>query len=89
MKLSMLSIDQIFAKKNVDIAVKIITLLVIGWIIMIAIPSLFVSLFDTIFGNIVLIGITILAGLYNINIGFIMAIVFMILFRFSHMSMHV
>ena len=85
----MLSIDQIFAKKNVDIAVKIITLLVIGWIIMIAIPSLFVSLFDTIFGNIVLIGITILAGLYNINIGFIMAIVFMILFRFSHMSMHV
>jgi len=88
MKMSMLSFDQIFAKKNVDIAVKIITLLVIGWIIMIAIPSLFVSLFDTIYGNIVLIGITVLAGLYNINIGFIMAIVFMILFRFSHMSIN-
>jgi hypothetical protein len=74
------------SRKNMNLAVGLITLLIFLWVIMFAVPSLFVSLFDTGLGNLILIIFIVLAGLYNVNLGVGLAVIFMILWRFSHMS---
>jgi hypothetical protein len=56
------------------------------WIIMFAVPSLFVNLFDTGLGNLILIAFIFLAAMYNINLAIGLGIVFLVLYRFSHMS---
>ena len=52
---------------------------------MFAVPSLFVNLFDTSLGNLILLVFIFLATMYNINLAVGLAIVFIILYRFSHM----
>ncbi len=80
------SFKETFSRKNLNLVVGLITLLIILWLVMFAVPSLFVSLFDTLLGNLILIGFIILATMYNVNLGVGLGIVFMILFRFAHMS---
>ena len=80
------SFGGIFSKKNLNLVVGLITLLVVLWIVMFAVPSLFVNLFDTILGNLILIAFIFLAAMYNINLAVGIAVVFIILYRFSHMS---
>jgi hypothetical protein len=81
------SFDTIFSRKNVNFVVGLLSLLLVLWLIMFAIPSLFVNLFDTNLGNLILIAFIILAGMYNIKLAVGLGVVFMILYRFSHMSM--
>lgn len=80
-----LSLEGIFSRKNLNLVVGLITLLIILWIVMFAIPNLFVSLFDTILGNLILIVFIFLAAMYNTNLAVGLAIVIIILWRFSHM----
>lgn len=80
------SFSGIFSKKNLNLVIGLITLLVVLWIIMFAVPSLFVNLFDTILGNVILIAFILLASIYNINLAVGLAVVFIILYRFSHMN---
>ena len=75
-----------FVKSNVNLVVGLITLLVVLWLIMFAIPSLFVTLFNTALGNFILIGFIILAGMYDPKLALGLAAVFFLLFRFSHLS---
>ena len=72
--------------KNINLVVGLITLLVVLWLIMFAIPSLFVSLFNTILGNFILLGLIILAAMYDTKLALGLAAVFFLLFRFSHLS---
>lgn len=81
-----MSFGGIFSKKNLNLVVGLITLLITLWVVMFAIPGLFVSLFDTGLGNLILIAFLFLAGMYNMNLAIGLAIVFIILWRFSHMS---
>lgn len=74
------------SRKNINLAVGLITLLIFLWVVMFAVPSLFVSLFDTGLGNLILIIFIVLAGLYNVGLAVGLAVIFMILWRFSHMS---
>jgi hypothetical protein len=78
-----------FGQKNVNVnlIVGLISLLVVLWLVMFTIPGIFVSLFDTLLGNLILISFIILAGMNNVTLGFGLAVIFIILFRFSHMSM--
>ena len=80
------SISEVFSKKNLNLAVGLITLLVVLWVVMFAVPSLFVSLFDTGLGNLILLAFVTLAFMYNTNLAVGLAIVFIVLWRFSHMS---
>lgn len=80
------SLDILFSRKNVNLVVGLITLLIVLWIVMFAVPGLFVSLFDTSLGNLILIAFIFLAAMYNINLAVGLAIVFIVLWRFSHMS---
>lgn len=80
------SLKETFSQKNLNLVVGLITVLIMLWLVMFAVPSLFVNLFDTLLGNLILIGFIILAGIYNLNLGVGLGIVFVILFRFAHMS---
>jgi hypothetical protein len=80
------SLGGLFSRKNLNLVVGLITLLLVLWIVMFAIPNLFVSLFDTVLGNLILIAFIFLAGMYNVNLAVGLAIVFIVLWRFSHMS---
>jgi hypothetical protein len=80
------SFDTIFSRKNVNLAVGLLSLLLVLWLIMFAIPSLFVNLFDTLLGNLILIAFIFLASMYNVKLAVGLGVVFMVLFRFSHMS---
>lgn len=81
------SLEGLFSRKNLNLVVGLITLLLVLWIVMFAVPSLFVNLFDTVLGNLILIAFILLAGMYNINLAVGLAIVFIVLWRFSHMSL--
>jgi hypothetical protein len=81
-----LSFHDVFSRKNLNLVVGLITLLIVLWVVMFAVPSLFVNLFDTTLGNLILIAFIFLAAMYNINLAGGLAIVFIILYRFSHMN---
>ena len=76
----------IFSKKNVNLIVGLITLFLLLWIVMYAVPSLFISLFNTFLGNIILLGFVILCGIYAPKLGLGLAAVFIILYQISHLS---
>jgi hypothetical protein len=79
------SLGGLFSRKNLNLVVGLITILIVLWVIMFAIPNLFVSLFDTVLGNLILIAFIFLAGMYNVNLAVGLSIVFIVLWRFSHM----
>ena len=80
-------LSQIFNQKNVNLVVGLISLLIVLWLLMFAIPSLFVSLFNTTLGNFILLGFIILAGMFDTKLAIGLTAVFFLLFRFSHLSM--
>ena len=80
------SISNVFSEKNTDFVIGFIAILVVIWLVVFAIPSLFVSLFNTILGNFILIGLVILTGMYNPVMAICIAIIFFLLVRFAHMS---
>jgi len=80
------SVDNILSKKNVNLVVGIVSILVCLWLVMFAVPSLFYYMFDTILGNLILIGIVVIASMKDLSVGLMVGIAFIILFRFSDMS---
>lgn len=81
-----LSIANIFSRKNLNLVVGLITLLIVLWVVMFAVPSLFVYMFDTALGNLILLAFVFLAAMYNTNLAIGLLIVFIVLFRFAHMT---
>jgi len=73
-------------EKTRNLIVGLFSLLVVLWLIMFVVPDIFVNLFDTFLGNLILIGFIVLAGMNNMLMGVGLALIFVILFRFSHMS---
>jgi hypothetical protein len=64
----------------------IITILVLLWLILYLIPNLFISLFNTLLGNFILLLTTILVLSYNIKYGLGLGLILLILYRFSQIS---
>jgi hypothetical protein len=82
------SLGTLFSRKNINMVVGLVTLLIILWVVFFAVPGLFITLFDTFLGNLILIFFIVLATMYDMNMGIGLAIVFIILWRFSHMSVN-
>ena len=80
------SLGTLLSRKNINLIVGLIALLLFLWIILFAIPELFINLFDTFLGNLLLILFIIFATIYDKNLGIGLAIVFIVLWRFSHMT---
>ena len=81
-----MSLGSVFSRKNLNLVVGLISLLIVLWVVMFAVPGLFVNLFDTGLGNLILLVFIFLAAMYNMNLAVGLAVVFIILWRFSHMS---
>lgn len=82
-----LSLQGIFSRKNLNLVVGLITLLILLWIVMFAVPGLFVTLFETFLGNSILILLIVLSAMYNTNLAIGLSIIIVILWRFSHMRL--
>jgi hypothetical protein len=74
-------IKNIFNDKNNNIIIGLITVFVIIWSLVYAIPNFINSLFHTILGNIILILIVVLISMNNVIYGILSAILIFILYR--------
>jgi hypothetical protein len=72
--------------ENKTMLIGLLTLLVALWIILYMVPMLFVYIFDTILGNLILILIVILIGVNNYKYGILLGTIFIILYRSYHLS---
>jgi len=71
------------SEDNKKILIGLLSILVFLWLIVYIIPTFFVELFHTILGNVILILIVVLISTKNINYAILLAILFIMLFRFS------
>ena len=67
-------------------AVGLISVLIAIWVIMYAVPSLFVNLFNTFLGNVILLGLVLLIAMFNKNLSIVVALILIIMYQFSHMT---
>jgi hypothetical protein len=81
-----MNFNKLFSKKNLDLMAKLFIFFIILWMIMFIIPSLFIFLFDSYIGNLILFGLIILAGIYNLQFSVGLAIIIIILYRFNYLS---
>jgi hypothetical protein len=63
----------------------LLTILIAFWLILYLIPELFISIFNTILGNLILIIATLLIFMNNRTYGLLAALLFIIIYRFSHL----
>jgi hypothetical protein len=78
--------NSLLNKKNNAEIVGILTILVLLWSILYLIPQIFVSLFHTILGNLILFIIVLLVSGYNYIYGIILGISFIVIYRFNQLS---
>jgi hypothetical protein len=79
-------LTNILSKKNMNLMVGLLTIMVTLWVISYAIPSLFVQIFGTGLGKLILLGIVVLGGMANIKLGMGLLIMFIVLYRFAYMA---
>ena len=75
-------IQSITSEENKTILIGLLTILIGIWLVTYLIPSFFVSLFNTILGNIILFVIVILVGINNYKYGLGLGLSLIILLRF-------
>ena len=81
-----MNIKKLISKKNLDLLAKLFIFFIILWIIMFIIPSLFIFLFDSYLGNLILFGLIMLFGIYDLRFSIGFAILIIILYRFNYLS---
>jgi hypothetical protein len=70
---------------NANILIGVLTVLITLWTILYAIPGIFISLFHTFLGNLILLLCTIFVGTFvNARYGFVTFIVIVVLYQISH-----
>lgn len=69
---------------NVNVLIGIVTILLLLWVIIYAIPSVLILIFHTILGNIILLLSIYLVSIKNVRYGMLLFIVFIILYQFSN-----
>jgi len=82
----MKELKNFFNQDNKTILIGLLTILVIIWIILYVIPNFLVSLFNTILGNLILLISLILVSSQDIKYGVVLAIILIVLYRFSHLK---
>lgn len=78
--------QNLMSQKHMNLLAGLITLFVLLWFVMFAVPNLFVYLFDTFLGNFILFVFIVMTAMHNVKLAFGLAAIFVILFRFSYMS---
>ena len=77
-----------FGNKNDNelLLIGLLTIIICIWLIIYLIPSIFVNLFNTFLGKVVLILILMLVSFKNLNFGIILLLFFIIVYRFLSLS---
>ena len=78
------TIKKLFNNDNKLRLIGILTILVFCWLILYFIPEIFISLFHTYLGVLILLLTTLLIGIHNYTYGFFTGIILIILYQFSH-----
>jgi hypothetical protein len=68
---------------NVNVLIGLLTILLLLWTIIYAIPSVLISFFHTILGNIIILLCIYLVSIKNTNYGILLFVVFIVLYQFS------
>jgi hypothetical protein len=76
-------LNSLINEENKTILIGLLTILIGIWLVMYLIPSFFVSLFNTILGNLILFIIVILVGVQDYKYGLGLGLIFIILIRFA------
>ena len=82
----MKELKNLFNQDNKTILIGLLSVLVVMWIILYVIPNFLVSLFNTILGNLILLLSLILVSSQDIKYGAVLAIILVVLYRFSHLK---
>jgi hypothetical protein len=86
MKMISKNIKLFFSKDISSKLIGLLTILISVWLVLYLIPELFVSLFNTILGGIILLGVVILFGLNDYKYGIMLGIALIIIYRFLQLS---
>ena len=78
-------LKNILTEKNKTKVIGLLTILILLWSILYLIPGLFISLFNTFLGILILIAIVTLVLFYNYKYGIALGILIVIIFRFSYL----
>lgn len=79
-------IKNLINDENKTKVIGLLTILIVIWLVLYFIPEVFVSLFNTLLGNLILIVIVLLVYMNNRIYGLITSLLFLLLFRFSQLS---
>ena len=82
----MKELKNLFNEDNKTRLIGLLSILIILWIILYIIPEFLISLFNTILGNLILLLSVILVTAQDIKFGIVLAIILVILYRFSHLK---
>lgn len=82
----MKELKNLINQDNKTMLIGLLSILVALWIILYVIPNFLGSLFNTILGNLILLLSLVLVSSQNIKYGIALAIIFLILYRFSHLK---
>ena len=86
MKMISKNIKLFFSKDISSKTIGLLTILILLWLVLYLIPELFVSLFNTVLGGIILLVIVFLVGLNNYRYGIMLGIALIIIYRFLQLS---
>ena len=81
------NIKSLFNEDNKTKVIGLLTILIFIWLNLYFIPNIFVSLFNTLLGNLILVLVAILVSMYNTKYGILTSIMLIVLYRFSRLSM--
>ena len=73
-------------QNNKTILIGLLSILVFMWLILYVIPNFLISLFNTILGNLILLLSLVLVSSQDIKYGVALAIMLVVLYRFSHLK---
>ena len=83
-KMSMMSFS--LSKSNQNLLVGILGLLVLIWALMFVVPSLFIYLFHTLLGNLILLAVALFVASRNVALGLALGAAFIIMVRAFYMN---
>jgi hypothetical protein len=79
-------LKNLFKDENKTKIIGLLTILIGLWLVLYFIPEIFVSLFNSLLGNLILIIVVLLVFLNNKIYGLLIGLIIIILFRFYHLS---
>jgi len=78
-------LKKLLTEENKTKVIGLLTILALLWIVLYVIPGFFVSLFNTVLGNLILIVTVVLVSFYNYKYGIALGLLFLIIYRFSYL----